>query len=335
MGQSLAVQAALIAHFPSGGLLHVLVVDENAEQQVKEFRDRRRHRGPNPEKDNLDKVMEMEVMTGCLDETEVCQRLVDAYHAADQAGELLALAVCHDGADARNLSLALDLMRHTTGKAPVLVYLTTNKGFARLEPEKNQDPRYGRFRPFGMLEDVWKPEVLQDEQQDRLAKEFHKVFLDDLPRRKEKEDIESHPANIEWEQLAETFKNANRALADHVRIKLYTVGLKMSSTPQCDQKPLSDAQIEVLSEMEHARWCAERWLDGWSYDPNRDEKKKRHHLLLPWEELDPDKRYIDQAMMSNICTILKSIGQGVTPLTESETPDGQWQLAKLPHPEGR
>jgi hypothetical protein len=171
-----------------------------------------------------------------------------------------------------------------------------------------------------MLEDIWRLATLKDEQQDKLARAFHQTFLDDLKRRqREGENIQEHPANKAWEHLDETFKEANRALADHLRIKLYAVGLTMQPSSQPAPSPLSEAQIELLSRMEHARWCAERWLDGWSYADQKNPDIKKHNLLLPWDQLPPEARKIDKAMMANICNILAQIGYGVVSWSHSGT----------------
>lgn len=43
----------------------------------------------------------------------------------------------------------------------------------------------------------------------------------------------------------------------------------------------------------------------------RDEEKKLHPDLLPWNQLDREERYIDQEMMKTIVVALDAVGYGV------------------------
>jgi len=72
----------------------------------------------------------------------------------------------------------------------------------------------------------------------------------------------------------------------------------------------SDEEIEFMAQLEHARWNVERLRDGWRLGP-RDNDKKLHDCLLPWNELSdgPDgvKKY-DRISVKSYPQILGSIG---------------------------
>jgi hypothetical protein len=42
-----------------------------------------------------------------------------------------------------------------------------------------------------------------------------------------------------------------------------------------------------MAELEHGRWNVERLRDDWRYGPMKDEQKKIHPCLVPWDVL-PD-----------------------------------------------
>jgi hypothetical protein len=63
--------------------------------------------------------------------------------------------------------------------------------------------------------------------------------------------------------------------------------------------------------MEHRRWCADRWLEGWRHGLHRDDARRIHPDLCDWEALPPEETRIDRDMMAGICRALASTGKGV------------------------
>lgn len=52
---------------------------------------------------------------------------------------------------------------------------------------------------------------------------------------------------------------------------------------------------ESLSRNVHEVWAAGRMADGWKYGPVRDEIKKEHPCLIPYEQLTEDEKDYDRA----------------------------------------
>src|SRR5207248_869236 len=139
-------------------------------------------------------VCDVEVMARTLDDPEVRSALAERCRVADARDEPITVVVCHDGRDALNVSLALQLVEALPpGRTPpVLVYLARTSGLAELLGEA-PDPATGarhrpwrldpRLRAFGMLEQVWTLETLIDEAQDRIARALHEEYCDSLERR--------------------------------------------------------------------------------------------------------------------------------------------------------
>jgi RyR domain len=47
-------------------------------------------------------------------------------------------------------------------------------------------------------------------------------------------------------------------------------------------------RLNVLAEREHELWMDFLMQNGWTYSEKRDNSKRRHHLLVPFDKL-PDK----------------------------------------------
>lgn len=318
MGQHLALQAARIAHFPSGGMLRITVVDEYADEKVEAFRHN---------VSNLDKVAEIVPIKGKFEKSEVWSRVLKDYlDFPEREEELLAFAICHDRDDIRNLCLARKLARELPrGRAPVLVYLDSGNGFTHLMPAGELPSVGARLMPFGMLQNIWTLATLKDENQDVIARALHDVYCESLKRRRDAgEDIPMRPAEKPWEQLDETFRESSRAQTDHIPIKLHTIGLTQTPLSSRRTQPfpqLGPENIKMLSRMEHARWCAERWLAGWTLPPegeDRNDAKKWHPDLVAWEDLLNKEKKIDKDLITEMFTVLQRTGYGIAPLSKGK-----------------
>ncbi len=103
------------------------------------------------------------------------------------------------------------------------------------------------------------------------------------------------PASGRWEDLPETYVAANRAAADHLAIKLWD-----ATTSGLDGTVL----VEALAETEHYRWCAERLLAGWAPSDQRENSRRLHPDLRPWNDLSEWARDKDRKQVQGVigCT---------------------------------
>ena len=115
-------------------------------------------------------------------------------------------------------------------------------------------------------------------------------------------------ALVAWEGLNEVMKDANRWSADHLSVKLRAIGFDGHDLSIFDKVGADPEFLEKLSEMEHRRWMAERLMDGWSYGPKRDNRKKIHDLLIPYDELTVEEKDKDKDMVQNIKNLVTSAG---------------------------
>lgn len=62
---------------------------------------------------------------------------------------------------------------------------------------------------------------------------------------------------------------------------------------------------EQLAENLHDVWARRRLAEGWIYGPERDEVKKEHPSLVPFEDLpESEKEYSRSAAMENLKVLL-------------------------------
>jgi hypothetical protein len=117
-----------------------------------------------------------------------------------------------------------------------------------------------------------------------------------------------------WEKLSEAYREANRHQADHIPVKLRAVGCATAAISDLrSPAEWTDGEVEILAAMEHARWNANRWLEGWRLGP-RDDGRKTHPKLVPWADLDEPTRQYDRDAVRQIPELLKLVGQKVVRL---------------------
>lgn len=73
-----------------------------------------------------------------------------------------------------------------------------------------------------------------------------------------------------------------------------------------------DDEIVALSEQiaknTHEVWSAGRIADGWSYGPVRDDEKKQHPCLIPYEELSEEEKEYDRATSLETLKLVMKLG---------------------------
>ena len=52
--------------------------------------------------------------------------------------------------------------------------------------------------------------------------------------------------------------------------------------------------LEQLAENTHEVWAAQRIKDGWTYGPKRDDIKKQHQCLVPYDQLPESEKVYDR-----------------------------------------
>ena len=109
-------------------------------------------------------------------------------------------------------------------------------------------------------------------------------------------------AGVAWGELSEEMRVSNRRVVSHVPAKLASLGFDLEPWLRLPEEqrtwpmlidpaePLyrDEADRRATAMLEHRRWAADRQLNGWRYGAERDNRRKHHPDLIPFDELSQE-----------------------------------------------
>lgn len=290
MGESVALQAAKIGHYAHNKNIRISVLDRNARFKESVFLSRY------PQFHNAAPIdfMEMEFGTG------ECFEALEGFSKEQRVR--LSVAICiNDNSSA--LSLVLSLQNRLPG-VPLYVRLDAIAGPATLLKETRY--KTGTIVPFGMLDTSCLPPIIENDTLDVLARAIHRNFVEQNASSRPADD----PAIQSWERLPLTFKESNRSQADHIPVKMRDIGCTVVTADSAGEAitEFTPEELDVLSRMEHARWNAERYLDGWQFGKIKNTSKKENPNLVPWEKLSREIQKYDTDAVRLIPVLVERMG---------------------------
>ncbi|WP_194757494.1 hypothetical protein [Aliidiomarina indica] len=126
-------------------------------------------------------------------------------------------------------------------------------------------------------------------------------------------------AKAEWKNdLPEKFRASSRASGDHILVKLRYMGFDLTTKKQRHEQDDTnshslflqeleskiDEQLSDLLKIEHYRYCAERFIDGWySHSSNRKDLKL-NATLVSFDKLPKSEIHKDEVIIRMIPQIL-------------------------------
>jgi hypothetical protein len=128
-----------------------------------------------------------------------------------------------------------------------------------------------------------------------------------------------HPLLVPFEELPETYKDANRVTVRTIPTKLAAAGYVMIPARSNDppwQFPGED--LERLARLEHELWMADKLAAGFTLGPPTPEEPKRSEYLVPWDDVPEPIKEIDRDLIRGIPTILAEAGYTIVRL-QSDT----------------
>lgn len=147
------------------------------------------------------------------------------------------------------------------------------------------------------------------EQRTRVAAALHDAYV----RRLAVHRPASDPALRPFDQLSPALQDSNRDIVDDIPTKLAIAGLRLC--PEADAAwptPWPPAATrELLAEMEHGRYNAERLLGGWR-SGSRDTGRFLSPHLVPWDGLAEEYREYDRAIIRDLPDALREAGYGAS-----------------------
>lgn len=194
----------------------------------------------------------------------------------------------------------------------VLVRVDEEKGLMWTEELREENsPRGKQLKPFKILDETMKVDFMRFAPPDHIAKALHEAYLAQQKADNPNATPEEKPAMVEWEDLAEEYRESSRNQAVSIEEALAALPRPRTIVVGGTTAALSRDDIEVLARREHDRWMNEKIANGWTYAPVRDNTAKHHPNLLPWEEIDEPTRQIDRDMVEAWPKALAAAGLGI------------------------
>ena len=78
----------------------------------------------------------------------------------------------------------------------------------------------------------------------------------------------------------------------------------------------SDPRVEQLARHEHERWLRRKVKTGWSYGDPRDDARRLHPCVCPWEELPEQERDKDRLIVVELPKIVEAAGMTMARVDE-------------------
>jgi ppGpp synthetase/RelA/SpoT-type nucleotidyltranferase len=145
-----------------------------------------------------------------------------------------------------------------------------------------------------------------------IARMIHEEYRESQ-RKDQRDKLDQEPNMADWDALRTDLRESNLEQADHIKAKLRGIKYSMhevgkENIKRTELPQLTDGQIELLAEMEHARWIVERLRAGWTYGPEKDLDRKVSPYLVPWRKLPDNVRKWDRDTVCKIPQFLAEVG---------------------------
>jgi voltage-gated potassium channel Kch len=308
MGQNILIQAAKVCQYATSSKIRITVVDREAEMKVNSFKRFNPH---------FTKVVDL-----YHEKLDVLSpNMARAAFLNDVNSPSITIFIICLNNDAIGLTTALTLSKSFENeKTPILVRMEDYAGLATLLYEYDfvkEHPIY----PFGMTRDIVSREILLKESLDSLAKIMK--YEDDFEKTATYIPDDLEPIIDSWASLSDNVKESTRHQADHLEIKLRNIDCIVEKVENraVQVYQLTSKEVEELSKLEHARWMAERRLDGWTHTKGEENiNTKTSPYLVPWNELPEKKKGTYRQLVRKIPELLADYGLEIQKLVPYNRP---------------
>lgn len=297
LGESVALQAAKMGHYANDKGIILTILDKNAQELEKNFLSR--YPGLHEIKSLGKDYFDITFKNSNLENFEELERNIKDINEYQR---VTAIIVCLEDKTS-GIKIGIHLKSSLSSIPiklyfPIQVYLDENEEIFNL-PGLKQDSQI--LTPFGLIRSTCSKEIVLNEKLDEVAMAINEIY---------NEIQEDKTKTSNWAELPADFKDSSRYQADHLPIKLRALNVKVVKTKgkkRNDFRGLTEAEIDLLANMEHNRWCAERWLAGWTCG-KRDNEKKENPLLKPFSKCNEAElkiKEIDREFIRKIDETLK------------------------------
>ncbi|MFC5826407.1 NAD-binding protein [Nonomuraea insulae] len=165
----------------------------------------------------------------------------------------------------------------------------------------------GTLRIFAVTEEAGKPDLIDEDVIERLARAIHDRYVFECILRGE--TPEQNASMVAYESLSEVKKGQNRDQAAHLGGKLGAMRCVLAPSTEAPHTfSFTSDEVDRLARMEHRRWMEYLSGRGWTQGPERDDAKKQHPDLCDWEYLSDKAREKDRTAVTQLPDILQDAG---------------------------
>lgn len=220
--------------------------------------------------------------------------------AVEQARGKPTAAVVSTGADPGNIHLAIALKRacNHQNRWPVPIFMreSSQSEFSQQYAKGDDTPELDAYlQAFGAHQVTATRGRIIEGSLDQGAAIAHEHYNQGLSDKGAMSMRELQAATRDWSDVLETYRAANRSVADSSLCKVWDAGWRPAAKGEKGETAptIPDSLIERMAKTEHDRWVAERLMSGWrptGEGEARDNELLAHDKLAPWEALtDADK----------------------------------------------
>ena len=164
----------------------------------------------------------------------------------------------------------------------------------------------------------------------RLARAIHSRYLHEIRNQISREARGEHiyfyysgnhaarEYTSDFDDLPDEIKFSNIDNALHIPTKLLAIGYKIRQVKKGFKAVtlhLNNDEIETMAKVEHLRWSWEKRLAGWVFDNIKNEARKTHPSLIPYQELSESEKEKDRELVKLIPALLQDIDYEAYPVS--------------------
>lgn len=123
-------------------------------------------------------------------------------------------------------------------------------------------------------------------------------------------------ADLPYAQLSPALQETNRAAARRIPEVLGVIGVRIVTPREAQMRGLSASELfdliqqnmKALAPTEHEGWMKDRAANGWQYGEKRDNEKKLHPSMVPFEKLSSEDKEKDRNQVRSYPALIEKAG---------------------------
>jgi len=221
----------------------------------------------------------------------------------EQARGKATAIVVSTGSDPGNIHLSIALKRLCNSglRWPVPIYMreTSQSEFSQQYAKGDDTPELDAYLlAFGAHQVNSTRQRVIDGALDQGAAVAHEHYSKGLAKKDALSMRELQAAMKDWSDVLETYRAANRAVADAAMVKVWDAGFRPAAKGEKCETAIAVPPdlIDKMAQREHDRWMAERLMSGWrptAPGEARNNDLMIHDKIVGWDQLNENDRNND------------------------------------------